>query len=332
MNELRDKNRLVWILGGTGFVGSPLVDRLLADPTNRLHMLVHNYLPYRKLEQVKLFRGNLENFDLNWFRLYPPDVIFHVARLGGRRPLGRYMASQRGRLANRRMIRYLSAAERPPVIVYVSGSLMYGNQAEGTVAFESAPLAPLAFARHYYRAEEPWIREASEAGIPVKMVRPGWIMGTGSWFRTFYWNHYISTGRIPVYGAGNQMMSFIHVEDLAGMISKAPGMEPGILNLFTGAPVSQAGFTSRLASILQVTRESISLTAVKRKFGKVAAEALGSSIPLGTRYPELWERSDLRFPDLDSMLNHTVGLLKSEQCILAETPEWSPVKPSVCLP
>jgi nucleoside-diphosphate-sugar epimerase len=332
MNELREKKRSVWILGGTGFVGSPLVDRLLADPSNRLNMLVHHYVPYRKLEQANLFRGSLVNFDLNWFRLYPPDVVFHLARLGGRKPLGRYLAARRGGMANRRMIGYLAAMEKPPVIVYVSGSLMYGNQMEGTGVLESAPMVPLAFARQYIRAEEPWTREAAEAGLSVKMVRPGWIIGPGSWFRTYYWNHYLLTGRVPVYGDGSQLMSVIHVDDLACMINKVPGMEPGVLNLFAGSPVTQAEFSGTLASLLGAKRESISLADVGRKYGKSAAEALGSSIPLGTLYPDLWKGQAFRYPDLDSMLRHTIGHLKSEQRVLAKTPEWSPVEPSVCLP
>ncbi len=332
MKESHNTIQQTWVLGGTGFIGSALTGVLTADTSVALTMLVHHSVPYRSLEGVNLVRGSLENFDFSWFGRFPPDVIFHLARLGGRSPLGRYVASNRGLKANRRLITGLAALDRPPVIVYVSGSLMYGNQPDGVVALESSLLAPTAYAKQYYRAEEPWLTTAVEAGLEVKMVRPGWIIGQGSWFRTFYWNHYVSTGRIPVYGDGNQLMSVVHVDDLAAMLARVPSMGPGVINLFAGPPVTQSEFTLRLAKILQVTRESVPLGDVAGRYGKAAAEALGSSIPLGTLHSGLWESHKFSFPDLDSMLLHTVGLLKSEQRVLPEAPQWSAAEPYVGLP
>ena len=295
-------------------------------------MLVHHYIPYRRLEKATLFRGSLSGFNPDWFRRHSPDVLFHMARLGGRTLAGRYLAARRGRKANIRLIGHLAALEKPPVVVYVSGSLMYGNQPDGLAVRESSPLAPAAYARQYFLAEEPWLTDAAAAGLEVKMVRPGWIVGPGSWFRVFYWDYYLRNGKVPVYGEGNQLMSLIHVEDLAAMISRVPHLQPACFNLYAGEPVTQAEFTRKLASILGVSRVSISLDEVRARYGRAAAEALGSSIPLGTEYPDSFSQRDFRYPDTESMLRHTVGILKSEQGILPKAPEWGAAEPIVSLP
>ena len=72
-----------WILGGTGFIGHQLVKHLSETANYRLHMLVHQNISYRELENHSLFTGNLEDFDWSWLEKYPPTVIFHMARLAG---------------------------------------------------------------------------------------------------------------------------------------------------------------------------------------------------------------------------------------------------------
>ena len=321
MGKALDTTRNIWVLGGTGFIGRSLLNHLSSDPLNRIHVLVHKNIPYRHLEKFNIITGSLSRFDLTWLDRYPPAVVFHLARMAGPGPLRRRLASRRGERANERLLNHFKTLEHPPVIVYVSGSLMYGNQTDGSPADESAPVNPVAFGREYVRAERPWMKASNESGLTVKLVRPGWIVGPGSWFSVFFWNHYLKTGRVPVYGDGSQLMSLIQVDDLAGMISKVPEMGPDVLNLFAGNPVTQNDFTKKMAEILGVTRECVPIDQIRNKFGKAEAEALSVSTPLNTAYPELWKGNDIRYPRPEDMLVSAISLLKAEQGVFPKPPK-----------
>ena len=323
MVKLPEIKRNIWVLGGTGFIGTALLNHLAEDPANRLHLLVHKNVPYQKLEKVNLISGSLKRFDYSWFSRYPPDIVFHLARMAGSGPLRRRLASHIGQQSNERLIRFLATLDNPPMIVYVSGSLMYGDQSGSSGADESTALNPIAYGRYYERAERPWISAGRIPGLKVQLVRPGWIVGPGSWFKVFFWDHYLKTGRVPVYGSGNQLMSLIQVEDLAVMITKGVEMYPGVLNLFAGNPLTQKEFSEIMAKILGVETENISIKSIRRKYGIAEAEALSSSIPMNTRYPELWNDLELKYPKPADMLNRTISLLKSKKGVFPELPEGS---------
>jgi nucleoside-diphosphate-sugar epimerase len=187
----RKKN--IWILGGTGFIGKALVKYLSNSENFLLHLLVHKNIPYKFLEPFSVYTGSLENFDFLWMEKYPPDIIFHLARLGGSNAISRRISSGKGEKANLRLIQFLLKLKTTPVIVYVSGSLMYGNQKNESPADENSTLNPISYARYYYRAEEPWLKAQHSGQLNIRFARPGWILGQDSWFRIFYREPYIQT-------------------------------------------------------------------------------------------------------------------------------------------
>lgn len=312
----------VWILGGTGFIGKALIKQLSLTDEYLLHLLVHQNIPYKFLEPFSVFTGSLENFDLTWLENYPPGIVFHLARLGGSNAISRSFSSRKGAKANERLIRFLSGMNNPPIIVYVSGSLMYGSQENGKVANEHSELKPVSYARYYYRAEKPWIKAQSLGKLDVRFARPGWILGPDSWFRFFYWDHFLRTGKIPLYGDGNQLMSIIHLEDCAGQIIKLAekGQKNQNLNVFSGAPVSQKYFAEMLASQLNAEVESIPVTKLQKKFGQTVTEALTTSIPMTTSYPELCKSDSFLYPDAESMIRSVLSFFEHKQGVLSKTP------------
>jgi nucleoside-diphosphate-sugar epimerase len=217
---MNNQQKNIWIFGGTGFIGNALVSQLASNPQNRLFLLLHRTTNFKKYEAFNTFYGSLSDFDFNLFERYPPDIIFHLARFAGGNPVTRHLASRRAFMANQRLKSMLKKLEKPPVVVYVSGSLMYGPQLGNGCATENTPLNPVAFATHYIKGEEPWI-EAQKEGIPdIRFARPGWIVGTSSWFKEFFWNFYLKTGKIPFYGDGNQLMSVVGLQDCARLIDR----------------------------------------------------------------------------------------------------------------
>jgi nucleoside-diphosphate-sugar epimerase len=312
----------IWIFGGTGFIGKALLNKLSENSQNNLHLLIHKNIPYQHLEYFNTFTGSLTRFDLSWLEKYPPDVIYHLARLGGRNFLTRTIASQKGAKANSRLISFLSQMRYPPIVVYVSGSLMYGNQKNGNFANEFTPLSPVSYAKTYIQGEKPWIAAQHNQTSDVRFARPGWIVGNGSWFKSFYWNVFLKTGKVPIYGDGNQLMSVIHVEDCAGQIIHLAeyGEKNQNFNIFCGNPVTQNIFAMTLSDLLKADTEPVQIETLSKKYGNTVTQAFNTSIPLKTKFPELANSYSFLYPDLKSIIAKTLSGLEHDKAVFPPTP------------
>ena len=254
----------VLLLGGTGFIGSHVLSALRDTDDVQLMVLGHRQIDYRLLEDVNLVVGSLPRLDLTWLESFRPDTIVHLARLSGRGRLGRSLAARRGRIANERLIAWLRQRSPETHVLYVSGTLVYGDHGTREVD-ERTALRPISFARQYSRAEEPWV-EASETGeLPVTIVRPPWVVGSGSWFHHYYVRPALEHGSVPLYGSGGNWMTFLDVSDCAGAIvhlaARAEG--GGIFNLFTpGQMAPQFEFARVLAETMGVPVRQTALEAL----------------------------------------------------------------------
>jgi nucleoside-diphosphate-sugar epimerase len=311
---MNNRQKNIWIFGGTGFIGNALVSQLASNPHYRLFILLHRTTNFKKYEAFNTFVGSLSNLDFNLFKRYPPDIIFHLARFAGGNPVTRHLASRRAFKANERLKTMLENLLKPPVVVYVSGSLMYGPQLDNGCATEHTPLNPVAFAKQYIKGEEPWVEARKEGNLDIRFARPGWIVGPSSWFKEFFWHFYLKTGKIPFYGDGNQLMSVVGLEDCVRLIDRLGRGEEKRqnLNVFTIPPITQIEFSNCLAGKLNATVTGIPISDLTRKFGKTVASALTLSIPLSTEYPELYRNFQPVSPDLETMLDATLTVLKNE--------------------
>jgi nucleoside-diphosphate-sugar epimerase len=311
---MESQQRNVWIFGCTGFIGQELLTHLSSDPCNRLHLLLHRRVDFQKYESFNTFVGSLEDFDSRLFDRYPPDVIFHLARLAGGRTLTRRLASTRAFNANKRLICLIEKLANPPLVVYVSGSLMYGPRSNDNPAVENNPLSPAAYAKFYIKGEQPWLEAQKNGTLDIRFTRPGWIVGTSSWFVEFYWKYYLRTGKIPSYGDGTQYMSLISLQDCARLIDllSKEGTERQNLNILTAPPVRQADFSAVLAKQLNTSIDEIPVQEIRMKYGKTVESALTTSIPMATNYPDIYRKFKPSHPNLDSILEQALTVLKNK--------------------
>jgi nucleoside-diphosphate-sugar epimerase len=309
-NDMTERQK-IFLLGGTGFVGSALTRQLSANrAANELVLLVHRTAPFRSLEQVNTFTGSLGALDLSLLDRCRPDTILHLARMSGRGKIGRYLAAMKGARANRRIIRHLAHAAFKPHVIYVSGTLVYGD-CGNTPVDEDSPLHPTAFAREYIRAERPWMDALLEGVLPVTILRPPWIIGPGSWFAAIYLKYLRTRGSVPLFGDGKNFMSLIDVGDCAGLIAHAVRhAEPGrYRNLFVpGACVTQLEFAERLAQLTGTRIERLAPAAIKRAFGPTMLEAFTFSNNASTKYPEFLSGYDFQYRSVDEMLRHNLPM------------------------
>ena len=288
------------MLGGSGFIGTPLVHRLRAAGV-RTSCLVHRApLP---VTEIGVLRGSLDRFPWRTLEPDPPDVIFHLARISGRRGIRGAVTRLRNRVANERLVLALASWARPPLVVYVGGTLAYGSRGEEPVT-ELTPLAPTSFARDYHKAEVPWLRAMRGNDAPVIVARPAWVLGPGSWFEAYYGRFLREERAVPLYGPGDNWMSVVHVEDCAGLLEHTArhALPMSAVNVFAGAPLRQTELAERLERLTAMPIRRVPLHDLERRFGRAVREAFSFSARVGTVHQALHAAYRIEHQDLDGDL------------------------------
>lgn len=288
------------VLGGSGYLGAPLVRRLTAAGVRTTCLWHRTALPD---VGARVVRGSLDRFP--WHRLEsdPPDVVFHLARIPGRGGLRGALTRARNRLANARLARALVRWPRPPLVVFVGGTLAYGSHGDDVVT-EQTPIAPASFSRDYHTAEVPWLRAQRDNDVPVIVVRPAWVLGGGSWFAAYY-RRFIETERaVPLYGPGDNWMSLVHVDDCAGLFVHAArhALPMSVVNVFTWPPLRQRELVERLARVASLPIRTVPLEDIERRYGKAVREAFTFSARIGTVHEALHAAYRIEHRDLDADL------------------------------
>jgi nucleoside-diphosphate-sugar epimerase len=250
-------------------------------------VLAHKNVDYRALEDVNLVVDSLTHLDLSWLEIFEPDTIIHVARLGGSGRVRRWVASRRGRAANQRLVDWLSAHAPTTRVVYVSGTLVYGDRGDVDVD-ERSSLHPTAFAREYIRAEYPWMDAQREGALPVTIVRPPWVVGPGSWLHAHYVRPARHRGEVPVYGSGENWMTLLDVEDCAGAILHLAehARPPMTVNLLApGQWTRQREFADALAGLLSARILHVDPHDRRLIRDRAVGEALTFSLRATTSHP-----------------------------------------------
>jgi nucleoside-diphosphate-sugar epimerase len=203
----------------------------------------------------------------------------------------------------------LASWARPPLLVYVGGTLAYGSRGEEPVT-EQTPLAPTSFSRDYHHAEVPWLRALRGNDAPLIVARPAWVLGPGSWFEAYYRRFLRAERAVPLYGPGDNWMSLVHVEDCAGLLEHTARHAPpmSIVNVFAAPPLRQAELAERLARLTALPIRRVSLDDLERQFGRAVREAFGFSARVGTIHQALHAGYWMEHQDLDGDLS---ALLRS---------------------
>lgn len=288
-----------WVLGATGYVGSAVVRELQKRvPGAQIVAVGHWTLDATIMENTHFLMAPLDVFDLTWLEKYPPSHVFHCARLAGSSPTARKNAAQKGERANLRWLAALEDLARPPIVVYCSGTLMYGNSEDKVL--ENSRIAPIAYARAYERAERPWRAYDVRNGLAVRMAYPAWIFGPNSWFKKFFYEPAVRDGVVPFYGVGEQLMSLVHLEDVAYQLVEVGlgKVNANAFNIYAAPPVSQRAFAERIAAALGVGVRQVDRADVDAQVW----EALTSSIPVDSEHKNWRSGLHLKYPRLEDMI------------------------------
>ena len=297
------------VLGGTGFLGIPLTRKLCAAGI-RTTCLVHRTSLPTDTSDLRVLRGSLDRYPWHTLERDAPDVVFHLARIPGRGGLRGAITRLRNRLANERLVLALAALPRPPLVVFIGGTLAYGSHTDELIT-EDAPLAPTSFSRDYHAAELPWLTAQRTNDVPVMVARPAWVLGRGSWFAAFYQRVIQVERYVPQYGDGENWMSLVHVEDCASFLLyyAQSGLPGSAVNVFAGPPIRQRELAERIARLTGLPIRRISLDELERRFDRAVRQAFEFSARIGTVHTALYAGFQAAHRDLDGDLQ---DLLQAE--------------------
>jgi len=277
-----------FLLGASGFIGGAILRRLRELGRSLLVLEHRREVPHAHRVKSPLWR-------VPCIAVKRAGTVIHAARLAGDIPLKRFLISLIGMWANRRLVRC-----DPGGLIFLSGSLVYG---EGE-AVESSPLRPISFQRHYFLQERPVLR-AMERGGRVSIVRPGWVVGCGSWLERFYLRVMVERGFVPLYGDEGAYMSLVNDGDVADfVISLADKKVYGRTFNLASTVMTRGEFVSMLSDIsgLPVRRVDVS------GYDSDTAMALTHSLILRSEQKEVreFQFSPVR-PVIEGCFNLLVG-------------------------
>jgi UDP-glucose 4-epimerase len=293
----------VLVTGGAGFIGSNLVDRLLAEnlevdvaddlSSGSLSNLAEARASGGKLKFHKIDIRSQDIFEL--FRIRQPEVVFHLAAQisvtkSVREPL---LDAGINVLGSLQVIEAARISGARKVVFAASGGSLYGDlEPEELPVAETHrrdPRSPyglakkvvgeyLALYRELYDLEFTALALANVYGPRQDPYGEGGVV-------SIFANNLLAGKVSTIYGDGNQTRDFVFVDDVVDAFARARTKGSGLLmNIATGKQVSVNELYSTMASVVSGDLKPVY---AETREGEVLASALDPSraaIHLGWKY------------------------------------------------
>ena len=245
----------VLVTGGTGFIGSRVCSAL-HQQGDTVHVLSRN--PERAQTKVESARAC---YAWNPEAEKPPaeatNGIASVVHLAGETIAGKWNEEKKRRirdsriLSTRNLVESLAAADtKPNELVCASAIGYYGDS--GDEHFTEVSPAGNDFLAKVCQEWEAEAQKATDLGIRVVTVRIGLVLGLGGGLLAQVLPPF-KFGVGGILGNGRQWMSWIHVNDVVGIMLHALENNEirGPLNATAPTPVRNTEFTKTLGTVLR---------------------------------------------------------------------------------
>lgn len=266
----------ILITGGTGFIGSMLCSRLLE---NKHNVVVMTRLPETVKGNIKGITG-LEQID--------DRVIFDVVINLAGEPIAnkRWSKLQKQRIfdsrlnTTKKLIEYFKISKNLPKIFISASAIGYYGVGVTSESLNETALGDASFSSQLCQQWEAIALEAKTLGIRTCVLRTGIVLGKeGGALKRMILPFKLGLG--GTIGKGNQWMSWIHLEDLIGIILYCIDHDnvSGAVNGTAPNPVTNKRFTRTLGKVLKrPTKLPVPTIVVKLLMGQMGEELLLSGI------------------------------------------------------
>jgi len=313
------------VTGATGFVGRPLVQRLL-DAGHEVVAWSRDPSKARTSLPARCEVGGWDpRVDIDPEMLAGVDAVVHLAGetvAGSRWSPARQRAIRASRVeTSRRLVAALARldpARRPRVLVAASAIGFYGDRGDEVLTEDSTPGD--SFLASVCREWEAEVGAATELGVRTSALRVGIVLGRdgGALGQMLPLFRLGLAGRL---GTGRQWMSWVHLDDVVEMFAMAVEDDRcvGPMNAVAPEPVTNAQFTTALAAVLgRPVLLAVPAAALRLAMGPQSAIVLASQ----RVKPDAFERLGFRFrhPSLSPALAAICGDLDH----VLEREQWFP--------
>ncbi|MBO6620362.1 MAG: NAD(P)-dependent oxidoreductase [Balneola sp.] len=260
-----------FITGATGFIGSHLADRLIADEKfTEVRCLVRSTDKWLEGKDFIRVKGDLNDFNALAKGIKGADVVFHLAAIV---KASNQKEFTRANVDPTEDIIRIAQKNGVKNLVMLS-SLAAAGPSQGTPVDENKILTPVSMYGRSKRDMETTIHQLAEKNDSIKIIRPPAVYGPRedqifTYFSTF------QKGLSTIVGDGNHpRLSMVYVDDLInGILQASQKMDHGVHTYFI-----TAAETYNWNQIHSVTQTVIGKKAFKLKLKPALVKKIGSVI------------------------------------------------------
>lgn len=219
-----------FVTGGTGFIGSHFVDKLIAsDSYGEVRCLIRSTEKWLSGKDFTRVNGDLNDLDLLKKAVQDVDVVFHIA---GRVKAATYRELEHANVdATENLLRVSQKAEVPKLVI-LSSLAAAGPSHNGPVT-EAQPLNPVSMYGKSKKQMEAMIHQHANPDTSITILRPPAVYGPRE--EQIYTFFKMANKHVcPIVGDGQTpKISMVYVDDLVqGILKAARQTTPGIHTYF----------------------------------------------------------------------------------------------------
>ena len=304
----------ILVTGGTGFIGSHLVDHFLNYTNTQIYALVRdlNNLKWLKGLKINLLEGDLLNIPS-----LPPDIdyVFHVAGSTKAYKIADYYTVNRQGTAS--LFQALKEQNlRPKRVVYLSSLAASGPCSDGTAVKEDSPACPVSpYGKSKLEGETEALKHKDS--LPLVIARLSVVFGPRDRALVPYFK-FIQKGILPSVGSEQKLVSLIYIKDLISALDLCINKElvsGEILHFANPDPSSWEELGKLAAEELQVKLFSLKFPLPLAYLVSIGAEVIGKI----RKDPSILNRQKFEELKQDGWVADT----QKAQEILGFTPQYS---------
>lgn len=223
-----------FITGGTGFIGSHLVDRLLdSGDYTEIRCLIRNNEKWLKDKKFTRIKGDLNDLTVLKKAVKDVDVIFHIA---GRVKAPTYEELVHANVDATENLLRIAQKQNVPKIVVLSSLAAVGPSENGPVT-EDEPMNPVSMYGKSKKQMESVIHDLADGETSITILRPPAVYGPRE-DQIYSFFKMVNKRVCPIIGDGQHpKISMVYVEDVVnGILNAAEQDKRGVHTYFITGP------------------------------------------------------------------------------------------------